>query len=130
MLVIVSTSFSSARLAPPPTHDLLENPAGFSLLLLPEECLGAALQPVLFWFSPRLETWRQLYIAPQPVYRAELDCNFGSRCPEEKSVRIFSRAVSMSLGLSRRSWTSWGEALRRTYSSWITSLKCAPLPTR
>jgi len=43
-VVRVSTSFSSVRLAPPPTHDLQISPAGLSLLLLPKGEPSATLQ--------------------------------------------------------------------------------------
>jgi|SRR5215203_3462035 len=43
-VVRVSTSFSSVRLAPPPTHDLQISPAGLSLLLLPKGKPSATLQ--------------------------------------------------------------------------------------
>src|ERR687890_98604 len=43
-VVRVSRSFSSVRLAPPPTHDLQISPAGLSLLLLPKGEPSATLQ--------------------------------------------------------------------------------------
>src|SRR5215204_1724227 len=43
-VVRVSTSFSSVRLAPPPTHGLQISPAGLSLLLLPKGEPSATLQ--------------------------------------------------------------------------------------
>src|SRR5829696_7979616 len=43
-VVRVSTSFSSVRLAPPPTQGLQISPAGLSLLLLPKGEPSATLQ--------------------------------------------------------------------------------------
>ena len=63
-VVRVSTSFSSIRLAPPPTtHGLQISPAGLSLLLLPKGEPSATLQQCSYGLvlELQLESCRCLY---------------------------------------------------------------------
>src|SRR5215203_1581799 len=62
-VVRVSTSFSSVRLAPPPTHGLQISPAGLSLLLLPKGEPSATLQQCSYGLvlELQLESCRCLY---------------------------------------------------------------------